>query len=237
MKGSMLVGHRLFRRGLRQGVAAAIEHRGALRGLKPLMIVDVGANVGQFALLCRSLYPQARIYAFEPLAQAADTFSRLFAGDDKVTLIRSAVGNRRGDVAIHLSRRLDSSSLLPISPTMTEAFPGTDEVGHAIVPIAPLPEMLSSKDIAEPALLKIDVQGAELEVLRGCGELLQRFSDICVELSFVELYTGQSLCHEVIAYLAQRGFAIASIYNLQYGRGHRLLQADFLFSRVAPSTS
>jgi len=67
-----------FRRGLRSGVGAAIEHRAALAPLRLRTIVDVGANVGQFSLLARALNPGARIVAFEPLAQAAARYRRVW---------------------------------------------------------------------------------------------------------------------------------------------------------------
>jgi hypothetical protein len=75
------------------------------------------------------------------------------------------------------------------------------------------------------------VQGAELEVLKGCASLLSSFDHIYAELSFVEFYSGQPLCDEVIAYLAQHGFALAGVYNLAADKDGVTVQADFLFSR------
>jgi hypothetical protein len=80
-------------------------------------------------------------------------------------------------------------------------------------------------------LLKIDVQGAELSVLRGAEKTLESVDSIFVECSFVELYEGQALANEVIEFLAARGFSIAGVFGPAYDADGRCLQVDALFSR------
>jgi FkbM family methyltransferase len=232
-KASRLLRNDKFRHGLRHGVAATIEHQHTLAPLNIRTVVDVGANIGQFSLLCRVLFPAARIYAFEPQLKAARRFAELFTADAPVTLFRSAIGVQSGQIDIHVSRRHDSSSLLPISRMMTEIFPGTDEIGTVAVSIGPLITFISAEQIIGPALLKIDVQGTELEVLKGCDHLLNRFRYIYAELSFIELYKGQSLCSDVIRFLDQQGFHILGINNLTTDKSGRAVQADFLFQSTA----
>ena len=130
---------------------------------------------------------------------------------------------------MHVSRRHDSSSLLPLSETMINVFPGTDEVGVVEIPIGPLTAFISERQIIEPALLKIDVQGTELQVLRGCELLLKQFRFLYVEVSFVELYVGQALCGEVVRFLDKKGFDIIGVYNVYENELGRAIQADFLF--------
>jgi FkbM family methyltransferase len=220
-----------FRRGLFQGVGASLEHERVLARLDVRTVVDVGANLGQFSLLALSLYPQAKIFAFEPQAKPAAAFTRLFAGVERVTLFSSAIGTRSGDISMHVSRQHDSSSLLPISNAMGRIFPGTEEVGCAKVSIAPLAHFLRLDDIVAPALLKIDVQGTELDVLQGSEVLLGLFQYIYVELSFVELYTGQALCHQVIGYLNEKNLRLVGVHNLCEDASGQAIQADFLFRR------
>jgi hypothetical protein len=132
---------------------------------------------------------------------------------------------------MHLSKRDDSSSLLAITRLQDEIFPGTEEVGTVVVRVAPLAVFLEADSIVEPALLKIDVQGYELEVLRGCEPLLRRFDVVYCECSFVELYEGQCLAGDVIAWLAERGFTMTGVFNAAYDASGRAVQADFLFTR------
>lgn len=217
-------------------VAAGIDHATVLSNLSPATIVDVGANVGQFSLMASQLHPEARIFAFEPIPRAADRFEKVFAGNRHVSLMRCAIGDIHRTDVLHLSARDDSSSLLPISDLQTSMHPETVEIGQLKVEVKRIDQILTEADIANPALLKIDVQGTELDVIKGCTSLLQRFDHIYVELSFVEFYSGQPLCHQVITYLAERQFTLSGVYNLATNSAGVTVQADFLFSNTTNRT-
>lgn len=218
-----------YRSSLTRGAAAGVEHLQVLRSLACDLVVDVGANRGQFALAARSAFPEARIVAFEPLEEPAVIFRRVFAVDPLVTLYPFALGDAEAEMVMHVSAAEDSSSLLPIGAAQTEHFPGTGEREQRAVQVAPLSRFIRSSEIPTGALLKIDVQGYELAVLRGCANLIQSFSYVYVECSFLELYQGQALAHQVIAWLAEKGFDLAGVYNLCYNRQGVALQGDFLF--------
>jgi len=217
---------------LRFGVAPAIEHAAVLRPLPFDFVADVGANRGQFSLVCRQLKSQAVIAAFEPLKEAADTYRALFSADGRVSLYVCALAPERGEMTMHVSARDDSSSLLPISSAQTENFPGTESVGERRVPVGPLTDFIAPSGLGSRNLLKIDVQGFELEVLKSAGPLLPRFDWIYAECSFVALYEGQALADEVTAFLAGRGFRLRNRFNEAYGKDGGLLQADLLFERT-----
>ena len=214
---------------LRNKVAAGVEHSAVLAPLNCKHVVDIGANRGQFALIARKCFPDAKIDSFEPLLEPADRFQELFNNDHSTHLHRLAIGLNEGEAAIHVSSRDDSSSLLPITDTQSTLFPGTAECETRMIHVAPLKDIISEQYIQEPALLKIDVQGYEMEVLRGCEELLDRFRYIYVECSFIELYEGQAFADEVIAFLRERNFVLDGIYNLCYDKKGRAVQADFFF--------
>lgn len=215
---------------LRHRVAAGVEHVPVLRSLGEVRtVVDIGANRGQFALAARRCYPSARIVSFEPLSRPAATFRRVFAGNAQVALHPVAIGPDMQEAVIHLAAMDDSSSLLPIGAAQRALFPGTAELGTATVRVAPLQQFLSAQDIQPQALLKLDVQGYELQALQGCGGLLGAFQYVYAECSFIELYDGQALADEVIAWLRARGFRLRGVYNLVYGADGRAVQGDFLF--------
>lgn len=216
-------------RALRSGVAAGVEHLQVLEMTPCQTFVDVGANRGQFALAARYCYPDAEIVSFEPLEQPAKVFRRLFTHDRHVAIHQVAVGPETRQVPMHLSARDDSSSVLPILPSQTETFPGTEEIGVVSVEMAPLAVFLTPEDILRPAMLKIDVQGFEWDVLRGCEPLLGMFDWIYCECSFLELYAGQKLAPQIIDWLAGKGFALLGMFNPTIVKTHRLVQADCLF--------
>ena len=219
----------LFLRGLSRGVAAGTEHLGALQSMRSNYIVDIGANRGQFALVARKCYPSAKIISFEPLAEPAFVFRRVFADDPLTTLHEMALGCQEQETDIHVSNADDSSSLLPVTSLQTGLFPGTGEKETRKIQVKRLDSILQREDIRKPSLLKIDVQGFEKQVLEGCSSLLQEFTFIYVECSFVELYANQSLAPEVISFLAESGFALSGIYNVYYNKKGLAIQGDFLF--------
>lgn len=222
----------LFRRALRAGVSPSHEHRAMLEVLGPVRtVVDVGANVGQFTLIALRTLPGATIHAFEPLPEAACQFERVTSGQDRARLHRLALGAVETTLPIHVTARADSSSLL-VPTLQSEVYPGTHEVGEHTVRVMPLDRVLTPADIQGPALLKIDVQGYEMQVVEGCKSLLQQFDWIFAELSFVELYAGQALAHEVILWLSAQGFRLDGVYvsDMSYQHG-RTIQGDFLFKR------
>jgi len=221
----------LFFRSLFRGVAAGTEHRRLLQSLDCRHVVDIGANCGQFALISRKCFYNARIDSFEPLVEPADRFERVFSGDINTHLHRCAIGAEKATMFIHVSERDDSSSLLPIGKKQSELFPHTGEREVREVSVLPLHEVIDAKSLISPVLLKIDVQGFEFEVLKGCRSMLDHFSWIYVECSFIELYEGQALAHEVIDYLSQHGFILSGVYNMSYDRHGTAIQADFLFSQ------
>jgi FkbM family methyltransferase len=218
-------------RALLHGVAPSLEHLNMLRCLQPSLVVDIGANRGQFALAARHCFPEARIVSFEPLPGPASIFRRVFAGDARVTLHESAIGSEAGSATIHVSESDDSSSLLPITAKQNALFPGTSEAGTQVIRVVHLEDCLGPKELQAPSLLKLDVQGFELSTLQGCETLLHEFSWVYAECSFVELYEGQALADEIIAWLRDRGFKLSGVYNMSYDPEGRAIQADFLFRR------
>ncbi|MGR6034300.1 MAG: FkbM family methyltransferase [Candidatus Nitrosoglobus sp.] len=229
--GILSVSDKIWLMALRLGVVASVEHISVLRHLGCHTVVDIGANRGQFALVARYCFPQAQIIAFEPLTKPVDKFRRVFAGVGQVTLHQVAIGPGQGQVTIHISARDDSSSLLSITALQGKVFPGTAEIATEVVKIAPLSDFLAVEDIQSPALLKLDVQGYELETLKGCEALLHCFTYVYCECSFMELYAGQALADEVIAWLLERGFRLKGVYNMAYDQMGKAVQGDFLFWR------
>jgi len=211
------------------GAAAAVEHGPVLRSLRCKTVVDIGANRGQFALVAHRYFPEASIFSFEPLPGAAQIFRRVLGNESLVILQQLAIGPKPLNCEMHVSNRDDSSSLLPIGALQAQIFPGTAECRQQLVRVEPLDSILSATDIRPCALLKIDVEGYEIEVLKGCGELLDLFAYVYLEASFIELNQGQPLADEVIEYLKCRGFRLRGVFNMSYDKCGNGVQADFMF--------
>lgn len=224
-----------WRRAARKGVAAAVEHRDVPFGESFATVIDVGAHHGQFSLLVRELYPEAEIVCVEPLPTALDRLRAVHADDDRAVILPYAAAATEGRPRMHVSRKTDSSSLLPILGAYIAAFPGTEEARTIEVDARALDVMLE-QEIRRPALLKIDAQGGELGVLAGAPRVLSGIDTAYVECSFVEFYRGQALADEIIGSLVRHGLRLDGVYSVVRDVERRCLQADMLFKR-APSLS
>lgn len=219
-----------YRRALSQKVGATIEHLPALGRFTFDCVVDVGANKGQFATFSRATWPSCRIISFEPLDEPADIFDAIFSADPKVSLHRAGVAAAEADLEINVTAHEDSSSFFEVSEIQQKAF-GSVTVDKKTVHCGPLSHFIGAQDLGASALLKIDTQGYELEVLRGSVDLLPSFHAIYCELSYVELYRGQPKASEVICFLREHGFNLTGVFNQAESEGVAL-QADMLFEKA-----
>jgi len=220
-----------YRKALRKGVAAGIEHELVLAPLQCNTVVDIGANRGQFALVARRFFPNARIIAFEPLPNPARVFRELFSGQNGIVLYQCAIGPASNKTSMHVSERDDNSSLLPIADLHTRLHRGTSEVGRTEIQVERLSRFVSTSDLAGPALLKIDVQGFELHCLEGCLELLPYFQHVYIECAFQELYVGQARASSLMQFLFDQGYELTGIYHVFHDHKGQTVDADLLFAR------
>jgi FkbM family methyltransferase len=218
-------------RALAKGVAPSVEHLDILAGLDADLVIDVGANRGQFSLIARHAIPGAPIEAFEPLPAEGAVYRAVMAGERGVNLNDCALGEVEGVARLHVSRRADSSSLLPIGALQAKLFPNTEEVGVHEVKVLTLDSLRGRFGKASRMLLKLDVQGFELSVLRGATRTLEQCRHVYAECSEVPLYDGQALFPEVERHLSGLGFRLITKANPQVADG-RLIQSDCLFGRA-----
>jgi FkbM family methyltransferase len=188
---------------LKFGVLPTLEHVRVFDGLLFGTVIDVGANKGQFSLLSRYLWPQAKIIGFEPQPDQASIFRKLNL--PQTELMEFALGTESSKTELHIASRKDSSSLLPLGNEQKEIF-GVEEVGTIEVDVKRLDQVVTPADLVGPTLMKIDVQGFEHQVLEGATALLPSIDYIYLELSLVELYVGQKLYEDVKALLQDSGF-------------------------------
>jgi FkbM family methyltransferase len=197
------------------------------------LVLDVGANIGDYGLELRQHGYQNRIWSFEPRLDAFRRLEKRAAGSPPWEASQMALGNESGAVAIHLSRNEYSSSLLELHPTHVAAEPEASYVGTEQVEVRRLDEVLAGRTDHESRIfLKVDTQGFEQRVLEGAGALLPAIRCVQLELSLSPLYMGETLFREMIVWMAERGFRIASLEpGIHDPRSGELLQVDATFIR------
>ncbi len=229
VKLARLLRSRSYRQALREGVAASVEHSVIPFDEGIQTVLDVGASRGQFALFAAHRFPEARIICFEPQPGPMTELNEVLG--DRVEKVPLAIGSAPGTASMNISRRDDSSSLLPIGSKQSKVFPGTESVDSLEVEVTTLDAALPD-ELARPCLLKIDVQGLELEVLKGATGVLPQVDEALIEGSFIELYEGQALADDVITVMKDAGLRLAGTYGKTTDADGRDVQADFFFRRL-----
>jgi FkbM family methyltransferase len=198
------------------------------------LVVDVGANEGQWARELRAEGYKGTIVSFEPLSAAYARLTQAARADAAWIVHRRALGDHDGEGRLNVAGNAGaSSSLLTMAESHERAAPDSRYIAQEIVPVSRLDalELPAGKRL----MLKLDVQGAERAVLAGAQATLERVRIIECELSLVELYGGQALMGELVQWLGGMGFALWGLRpGLADGVRGQLLQADGLFVRDAP---
>ena len=206
-----------------------VEHIPGIRRLRPRTLVDLGANKGQFSLVARRLFPEISIHAFEPLAAARAKLISVL-GNDGLTVYPVAIGRQADTREFFVTSRSDSSSLLKPAVEAKEAF-DVSSVSINTIEVVRLADVIKLVELTPPVLLKVDIQGGELDALIGAGIDICYIDHIYCEVSFVPLYEGQPLAGEIIRYLADRGFSVVGFFNQTVTEPFGPTQADVLFYR------
>jgi FkbM family methyltransferase len=215
-------------------LSPSAQQTAILRSLGINLVLDVGANAGQFGAALREAGYAGRIVSFEPLDSARQLLLAASAADSAWEVAeRAAIGGEDGEIEIHVSANSYSSSALDMLPAHLRSAPESRYVGSERVPLRRL------DGIAGPylrpdsvALLKIDTQGYEDRVLDGAAGMLTRVAAVQLELSVVPLYAGQKLLPEMLERLRGLGFSLWALWPAFVEPGSaRLLQVDATFLR------
>jgi FkbM family methyltransferase len=195
------------------------------------VIYDVGANVGTWTLLARAVLPGAEIHAFEPMEKHRNGFGANVAGLERVALHGIALGAENKPAVLHVMDFSDASSVLPSAEANRLHF-GTVEVEQAPIQLHRLDDYRAAQQLPWPDLIKLDVQGYELEALKGGIDCLKSAKAVLAEVSFVEFYEGQPLFDDVVRFMADMGFRLHAV-SATTPVGKPLLQTDVLFQTTA----
>ena len=206
----------------------------ALREFNIDLVIDIGANDGQFARELRVGGYTRRIVSFEPLTSAHARLLESSKHDsDWQVHSRCALGDRLGEIELNIAGNSVSSSILPMLSTHSSAAPGSAYLGHESAPLTTVDvAVLPYFEYAQAPLLKIDTQGYEWPVLDGAAATLPKVRGVLMELSLVPLYEVQHFWRECIDRLQAEGFVLWALEPVFIDPASgRTLQWDGLFFR------
>jgi FkbM family methyltransferase len=196
------------------------------------LIVDVGANVGDYV---NDLYEDGysgHACSFEPVKEVFAKLTNKSKHHSTWKALNIGVGSAHEQKEIHVSGNLASSSLLQVTDKSVKAEPTTRFVRHEKIEIKPL-DLVSKEEqfnIFKKIFVKIDVQGYEMEVLKGAQQFLPSAYFIQMELSLVQLYEGAPDYLDVIRIMNEKGFDVFTLIpGFRNPETGQMLQADGVF--------
>ena len=197
------------------------------------LVIDVGANIGQFSRAAIGVWPGAEIVAFEPLPGAAERLRATLRGAghaDRLEVHACALGAQDGTTEFFPPANSLSSSILAVADGVRQE-PWARELEPVSVPLRRLDSVLGDRELARPSLLKLDVQGAELDVLAGAHTVLRQVDALVVETAFEPLYDGQAPFPAVHDALGRLGWALRRPLDMRREGDGRFVEADLLYRR------
>ncbi len=198
--------------------------RAKSRGISIRQVVDVGADKGLWAKECLPIFPEASYFLVEPLLENEPFLAEISRTRRHVDYYLGALGAEPGHLTLHAHG--DQSSFF-----RSEYADSADSCLRD-VEVRTLDSFLKEGRIHPPDLVKADVQGFELQVLKGANRCLDTTELLLLEVSYQQIYEGSPLAHEVIAYMGAKGFRIYDMCTYsQRPLDGELAQADILFAR------
>lgn len=189
-------------------------------GINPKCVLDIGAASGEWAVFVHGIWPEARIYGFEPNAREIPQLEETKRAIPQFDYFRGFLGPEAKVVTY-----TDSN-------TQTSLF-AQGKAGPAVeAPMYVLDTLLAEGKILQPQLIKLDVQGFELEVLKGASTLLKEVEVAVLEVSFAPFHPGMPVVNDVVEFMKARGFVWYDIISaLRRAGDDRLMQIDAVFVR------
>jgi FkbM family methyltransferase len=198
------------------------------------LILDIGANVGQFAQSVLDNGYSGKIISFEPIKNCHEKLTQKAKSvKNWVIYDQGAIGSKEEWVEINISKNSVSSSILGIKKAHIEGEPDSKYIAKEKVKVRRLDDVIRAEDFFKKIFIKIDVQGFEMEVLKGGQNVLNQASLVSIELSLVPMYENNGIIYtDVIKYMEDHGFYLFGVQtgfvNKETGQ---VLQADGLFAK------
>jgi FkbM family methyltransferase len=206
----------------------------AKQGVQPSTVLDVGANVGQFAVASAKLFPGVQVHSFEPVPASAAKLRKNVSDLENVLVYPFALGDREGEVPLRVNLDSQQSSLLPLAQARRDAFPDARETHTIKVRVSTLDQVFAGTKLQRPVLLKLDVQGYEAQTIHGGAETLKRVDYVVLEASFKPTYEGELPFMDLARVMEENGFRFERPVGwLAVPGSGEILEMDALFVRAA----
>ena len=200
------------------------------------VVFDVGANIGDVALKAAKSFPNADIYAFEPVKK---TYQALCENTkdygQRIKTHDFGFLNVSDGLDINITSFHGANSILAQSSNYRNIYPQIEEINTEKIEVVTLDSFMANSNIDKIDIIKIDVEGVEKEVIEGGMETFKnKVDNVFIELSFLRRNRNSSYWIEICRLLYDLGFVLVNIYNigrLTKDNAEYVLDMDVFFSK------
>jgi FkbM family methyltransferase len=195
-------------------------------------VLDIGAYHGEFADRVLRHHPVGKVFLFEPFADSIAFLERRYRAEPRCKIFPFALSDQCGSSTLRVLNNADSSSLLdPTGDAGDLLHKPFHSVKQTQIEMCRLDEVPGMAEIERFDIAKIDVQGAELKVLRGCGDLLRRIQSIYIEVNFCSLYKDGAVFCDTHTFLEQAGFRLGFMQEFRRNKEGVMIYANAFYFR------
>ena len=197
---------------------------------KVSQIFDIGANVGSTVERFHQLFPNAKIHAFEPFPASYQLLNKKYQGNSSIVLNQLCVYKTKGSLDFFVNQKVSTNSLFQPIKSGLSFDNQIININKICVDTISLDEYCNSSEIKKIEILKMDIQGGELDALIGAFNLIKTKSIdlIYCEAFFIRQYLNQPLFYDIATYLDLNGYFLQDIYSPVYENGS-LVWCDAIF--------
>ena len=207
-----------------------IFNRQWLANLKIRNVLDIGANVGEFTLIFHHLFDAPIIHSFEPLPSCKINLDAIATNKPNITFHPYALGARESTQILHVSSHAPSSSILNMGQLHKTDYPHSAGSSDVEIRCKMLDSVLGDVEFDGNLLIKMDVQGFELEVMQGGDKVFRAAKVVVLEMSIQELYDGEPGFDDLYCFLKSLGFTYhGSLKQSVSKNDESFLQCDGVF--------
>lgn len=214
------------------GIFPNIEHLDAISNINESpTLIDCGSNKGQFFSLFFFKKKISHLVCFDPFVKADYALNYLINNNINVYFFNKGLSYKTGILPFYIAKRHDSSSLKRIKNDSGNYF--RDVIFENLINVE-VKKLNDYEDLIinlpRPITIKIDVQGAELDLLLGATKVIKYIKYIIVEINFKQIYEIDSDPSEIINFLFKNGFQYIFKYNKNEVNGE-IISYDYLFTK------
>jgi FkbM family methyltransferase len=196
--------------------------------ITPKVAIDGGAYIGFVTHQMLINFPEAHVYSFEPNPTVFATLQKAYKDEKRVTPINAGIGSTTGEMVFQINKRAVTSSFLPANAYHKMNIASKD-IKFEKVKVTTIDDAMAQHGVGHIDILKLDIEGFEIEGFKGIKDIDKRVSVIFAEVNLIPTYEGQPLMDDVIIYMRNHNFNLVNFYGIIENEYHQATVTNLLF--------